>query len=196
VEDYHTPGLVDTPNTRKYRGISYTKPIDAAKEAVPTIDLADRLVGPSGLRRVGEKWVARCPLPNHDDKTPSFVVYPETNSFFCFGCLRGGDVVELARLAWDIDERDAHVAAAELLMTFGYEVPEKPPAWFRKGERQRPIRDGLHEVRVKNAQRRLFRMMRPLVADIEDEAEREEEARQMWKDLHPVARLMCAGSGK
>jgi len=196
VEIYHNPNPVETPNARRHRGISYIKPIDAAKEAIPTIDLADRLVGPGNLRRVGEKWVARCPLPDHQDRSPSFTVYPETNSFFCFGCLHGGDVVELARLAWNFDERDAHTAAAELLMDFGYEVPEKPPAWFRKGERQRPIRDGLHEVRVKAAQRRLFRMMKHLIADIEDQAEREEEARGLWKDLHPVARLMCAGSGK
>lgn len=196
MEDYHNPSLVENPKPRKYRGISYTTPINAAKEAVPTIDLADRLVGAGGMRRIGEKWTARCPLPNHEDRSPSFVVYPATNSFFCFGCLHGGDVIELARLAWGHDERDAHTAAAELLMEFGYEVPQRPPAWFRKQERQRPIRDGLHEVRVKAAQRRLFRMMRPLIADIEDKAEREEEARALWKDLHPVARLMCAGSGK
>ena len=196
MEEYHNPNPANTPKTSRHRGISYLKPISAAKEAVETIDLADRLVGPGNMRRVGEKWVARCPLPNHQDRSPSFTVYPETNSFFCFGCLRGGDVVELARLAWDFDERDAHAAAAEVLLEFGYEVPERPPAWFRRQERQRPIRDGLHEVRVKAAQRRLFRMMKPLVMDIEDEGEREEEARQMWKDLHPVARLMCAGRDK
>jgi hypothetical protein len=196
VEEYHNPSLVESPKPRKYRGISYTTPIDAAKEAVPTIDLADRLIGPGGMRRIGEKWTARCPLPNHNDKTPSFVVYPETNSFYCFGCHHGGDVIDLARLAWQYDERDAHAAAANLLHEFGFEVPQRPPAWFRKQDRQRPIRDGLHEVRVKAAQRRLFRMMRPLIADIEDKAEREEEARGLWKDLHPVAQLMCAGSGK
>lgn len=31
---------------------------------------------------------ALCPL--HAEKTPSFVVYPETNSFFCYGCGQGG----------------------------------------------------------------------------------------------------------
>src|SRR5215208_1680237 len=113
MESYQKQSPVNTPHARRYRGISYTKPIDAAKEAVPTIDLADRLVGPGGMSRVGEKWVARCPLPDHPDKSPSFTVYPETNSFFCFGCLRGGDVVELARLAWNFDERDARGAAAE-----------------------------------------------------------------------------------
>jgi DNA primase len=107
----------------RYRGVSYTRPIDAAKEAVPVIDLADRLCGPGGLRRVGKEWVGRCVLPDHEDRSPSFTVNPEKNVFFCHGCLRGGDAVELARLAWGYDEREAHVAAAYLLMEFGHEVP-------------------------------------------------------------------------
>jgi DNA primase len=83
----------------RYRGVSYVRPIDAAKEAVPVIDLADRLCGPGSLRRVGKEWVGRCPLPNHEDRSPSFTANPEKNVFFCHGCLQGGDVVELARLA-------------------------------------------------------------------------------------------------
>lgn len=38
---------------------------------------------------------ACCPL--HDEDTPSFRYYEETNSFYCFGCQRGGDVVALHR---------------------------------------------------------------------------------------------------
>jgi hypothetical protein len=187
---------VERTGTHRYRGTTYTKPIDAAKEAVPVVDLAERLCGPGGLRHVGEKSVARCPLPEHDDRSPSFVVYPATNSFFCFGCLRGGDVVELARLAWGHNERDAHTAAAMLLMEFGHDVPQRPPAWFRKQERQKPLRDELYEVRVKHAQRRLFKIVAPLIADIEDEEEREQEARRIWKDLHSMARRVAAGVGK
>jgi DNA primase len=116
--------------TRRYRGASYTRPIDAAKESVQVIDLADRLGGPGSLRRVGKEWAGRCLLPDHEDRSPSFTVNPEKNVFFCHGCLRGGDVVELARLAWGYDQRDAHVAAAMLLMEFGHEVPQRPPHGF------------------------------------------------------------------
>jgi len=42
-------------------------------------------------RRGGQLW-CRCPLPGHDDKTPSFAVHPTKQVFYCHGCHRGGDV--------------------------------------------------------------------------------------------------------
>jgi DNA primase len=43
------------------------------------------------LRRSGGRFIARCPF--HDDRIPSFVVYPATRSFFCFGCQASGDAL-------------------------------------------------------------------------------------------------------
>ena len=40
--------------------------------------------------------VAKCPL--HDEDTPSMRYYEETNSFYCFGCGAGGDVINLHRM--------------------------------------------------------------------------------------------------
>jgi hypothetical protein len=59
------------------RGVSRKTVIEEAKAKVPVIDLADLLCGPQKMRRVGDEWVARCPLPNHEDKTPSFPSPPE-----------------------------------------------------------------------------------------------------------------------
>jgi len=36
-----------------------------------------------------------CPLPEHTDSTPSFVVYKDSNSYYCFGCAEGGDSIDL-----------------------------------------------------------------------------------------------------
>lgn len=37
----------------------------------------------------------RCPLPDHTDKSPSFTVYHNNNSWYCFGCHQGGDNIDL-----------------------------------------------------------------------------------------------------
>jgi DNA primase len=178
---------------RRYWGVSYVRPIDAAKEAVPVIDLANRLCDPGGLRRVGKEWVGRCPLEDHTDRTPSFTVNEAKNLWWCHGCLRGGDVVELAHLAWRYDQRDAHVAASMLLMEFGHEVPQRPPAWFRKRERQAPVRRALESAARRRCQRRIYRwLFAPIVARLEDEAERLEEARASWEDAGHIASMMVA----
>jgi hypothetical protein len=174
----------------RYRGVSYTGPIDEAKRLVPVVDQAGRLVGPGGLRRAGKEWVGCCPLPDHADRKPSFTVNEAKNLWWCYGCLRGGDVVELARLAWGYDQRDAHVAAAMLLMEFGHEVPQRPESWRTKQQRQKPIRDALEEVKARSARRRLMRTLGPLVASIKDPEERREEAQRIWQDLEEVARLV------
>lgn len=42
------------------------------------------------LKRSGHNLSGLCPF--HNEKTPSFTVYPDTSSFYCFGCGAGGDV--------------------------------------------------------------------------------------------------------
>ena len=195
--EYHNPNQPKTPNTRRYRGISYTSPINAAKEAVPVIDLADRFTGPGGLRRVGKEWVGRCPLPDHQDRSPSFTVNPEKNVWFCHGCLKGGDVVELYRLAEGYDQREAHTAAAMLLMEFGHEVPERPPSWVRKNERQRRTRELMEDARLEALTRRLWKhVFAPIVAEIEDPTEREQMARSLWPKVKANAHYLIQGRMK
>lgn len=59
----------------------------------------ENLVKP--LRKSGRQLIASCPL--HKEKTPSFFIYPDTNSFYCYGCLAGGDVITLAKLLYRFD---------------------------------------------------------------------------------------------
>src|SRR3970040_1214275 len=49
------------------------------------------------LRPVGRRLVGSCPF--HRDGRPSLAVYPDNDSYFCFGCGAGGDVIDfVARL--------------------------------------------------------------------------------------------------
>ena len=169
------------------RGVSRRRVIDEAKAKVPVIDLADLLCGSAKMRRVGEEWMACCPLKDHEDKTPSFAVNPAKNVWFCHGCIRGGDVVELARFAWDLDKAEVAVAAAYLLMEFGHDVPQRPASWFVRQERQKPIRDGLDSVRREIKRRRIFRcFILPIIDTIEAEKEREQELERAWSDFQRV----------
>ena len=43
------------------------------------------------LKNAGKNKICKCPF--HSDKTPSMVVYENTQSFYCFGCGVGGDVI-------------------------------------------------------------------------------------------------------
>lgn len=167
--------------------------IAEAKVKVTTIALADSLCGPGKMRRIGKEWVARCPLPDHEDSVPSFTVDPHSNLWFCHGCRRGGDSIELARFAWGYDKLETAMAAADLLQRFGHPIPERPASWFRKQQRQKPVRVALEEAKVRHLQRRVFRIFLPLIKEIDDEHERRAETEYLWDAAGEIAVLILAG---
>lgn len=57
------------------------------------------------LKRSGRTLRGLCPF--HNEKTPSFFVYPETSSYYCFGCGAGGDVVTFIRSIENLDYVDS-----------------------------------------------------------------------------------------
>lgn len=63
------------------------------------------------LRRAGATYKANCPF--HSDKTPSFVVSPDRQTFKCFGCGAAGDVIEFVRRIENLEFKDAVRLLAE-----------------------------------------------------------------------------------
>jgi DNA primase len=170
------------------RGVSRSRVIEEAKEKVSTIDLAERLCGPDNMRRVGKERVGRCPLPDHEDKTPSFTVNAEKNLWFCHGCVRGGDVIDLARFAWGYRKHEVTMAAANLLHEFGHAIPEQPMSWYRKQERQRKVRNGIEAAKIHVARRRLYRRyFEPLILTTVDEEDRSHNEQLFWELTLPLA---------
>lgn len=76
--------------------------VAAAKAAHPITSVVEQLVE---LRPSGTRFVGRCPL--HDEREPSLVVYPATNTFCCFGCGKGGDALTFLRLTHNLTFQEA-----------------------------------------------------------------------------------------
>lgn len=57
------------------------------------------------LKKRGSTLVGLCPF--HNEKTPSFTVYNDTQSFYCFGCGAGGDAVTFIKKIENLDYIDA-----------------------------------------------------------------------------------------
>lgn len=87
------------------------------------------------VRRTGAQWVGRCPLPDHDERHPSFYVHPR-GFWYCHGCTRGGDVFRLAML---VKGRDFPTAVNFVARFVPCAAPlVRPPKAVERGRRSRP----------------------------------------------------------
>ena len=68
-------------------------------------DIEQIVSGYVPLRRRGKNLVGLCPF--HNEKTPSFTLYPDNQSYYCFGCGAGGDVVNFIRRIENLDYTEA-----------------------------------------------------------------------------------------
>ena len=83
-------------------------------------DITDVIGGYVSLKRSGRNSKGLCPF--HSEKTPSFTVYSDTASFYCFGCQAGGDVIGFIRRIENLD----YVEAIKFLANrAGIAIPEE-----------------------------------------------------------------------
>ena len=72
-------------------------------------DIVDVISSYVNLKRAGSNYNGLCPY--HNEKTPSFTVFPATQSFYCFGCGAGGDSISFVMKAENLE----YVPAIEFL---------------------------------------------------------------------------------
>lgn len=82
-------------------------------------DITEVISSYVNLKRRGRNMVGLCPF--HGEKTPSFNVYTENGSFYCFGCGTGGDVITFIM---KIENLDYIEAVKFLAQRAGMNMPE------------------------------------------------------------------------
>ena len=106
--------------------------VDAIKDRSDLVDLIGTYVT---LRRAGSNYNGLCPF--HSEKTPSFTVFPDNQSFFCFGCEAGGDAFTFIMRMENLDYKGSLEFLAKRA---GVELPVDP--------REENGREGVSRKRV------------------------------------------------
>jgi DNA primase len=84
--------------------------VDDIKERLDIVEIVEQTVK---LRRTGKNYIGFCPF-HSNTRTPAFVVFPETQTWRCFGqCNEGGDLFGymMKREGWDFNEALRQLAA-------------------------------------------------------------------------------------
>ncbi len=90
------------------------------------------------LRRAGRNFVGLCPF--HSEKTPSFSVSREKGTFYCFGCKRGGDVIDFLV---ELDGLTFVEAVESLARRFGIELPPASPQALQRRREEDALLEAL-----------------------------------------------------
>ena len=86
---------------RKNKAKNFEAELEQARQT-PIVNIASSFLQ---LQKAGRNYKALCPF--HQEKHTSFYIYPETNSFYCFGCNQGGDVIKFTELAFNLGFKEA-----------------------------------------------------------------------------------------
>ena len=95
---------------------------DAVEQIKDRLDIVDVIGQSVQLRKAGRSFKGLCPF--HQEKTPSFIVFPDSQTFHCFGCHAGGDLFNYVMQQERIDFSEA---LKTLARQAGVELEERKP---------------------------------------------------------------------
>ena len=78
---------------------------EVVDEILMRTDIQDLISSYVTLKRAASNFKGLCPF--HSEKSPSFTVYPASDSFYCFGCGMGGNAITFVREIEHLDYPDA-----------------------------------------------------------------------------------------
>lgn len=116
--------------------------VDELRSRVDIVDVVAEYVE---LKQKGRRFWGRCPF--HGEKTPSFSVDSEAQMFYCFGCHKGGTVINFVMEI----ERMEFMEAAKLLAERAHmELPARVDDG-RSGDQTRALRERIYEANLQAA---------------------------------------------
>lgn len=101
--------------------------VDKIKERLGIVDVIQSYIK---LEKAGNNFKAKCPF--HNEKTPSFFVSPDRDSYYCFGCGAKGDIFSFIEEFEGLDFRGALKILAERA---GVELVSEHPRFRNERER-------------------------------------------------------------
>jgi len=107
-------------------------PEESIEQVLSATDIVDLIQSYVPLKRTGSLFRANCPF--HDEKTPSFYVNPERQSFHCFGCGRSGDAISFVS---DYENLPIMEAVRKLADRAGVQIREEDPEAEAEADKKR-----------------------------------------------------------
>ena len=170
--------ISSTPRAHEERdSYGFRKAINAVKAQVKVEDYLATL----GIEvRNGR---SRCPI--HKGSNRSALRVSPGGRWWCYACNEGGDLLDLARA---VEGGEAWEVMVSLAQRFGVELPCRPARRSRRQAEKASVEGEILKAMADTYQRRFFRTFGDLALEnIEDGAERKEEARRLFEGFRPAA---------
>ena len=114
-------------------------PFEIVREQIDLVELAREY---TEMRPSGRAYVGSCPHSDHEDRTPSFHVYPDRR-FRCYGCGFRGDATDLWATVNGVES--GMMAVLDLARAYEVELPDLDPEAQKLGEERRRREAEYHE---------------------------------------------------
>lgn len=123
---------------------------DSVEQIKSRLDIVDVVSGYLKVQKAGRNYKARCPF--HNEKTPSFYLSPERQSWHCFGCSKGGDMFSFIQEIEGVD----FVEALKLLATKAGVTLEQRRPEDERAKSQRQVLLAVAELSAKFFEKQLW----------------------------------------